>query len=64
VNDTPIILDGYGLPFDPARHLAFVRAAKGDESFALRVPDVPCYESPKDKPAGHYDRSDKMETAP
>jgi hypothetical protein len=64
VNDTPTIPDGYGLPFDPVRHLAFVRAAKGDETFSLSVPEVWSYVSPKDRPAGHYDKSPKTEAAP
>jgi hypothetical protein len=37
------VLDGYGLPFDPARHLAFVLAARGDELFSIIAPALPAY---------------------
>lgn len=49
-------LDGYGIPFDPARHLRFVLNAKGDESFNPPVLDIPVYSgSLKEKPAGWFE---------
>ncbi len=57
------IVDGYNIPFSPAMHAAFVRDAEGDKDFVTTIPDIPVYsgESFKDRPAGWYDKSSKMD---
>lgn len=52
------VLDGYGVPFDPGAHALYVLSAKGDESFVSPEPpaDLFIYETPKDRPAGHWDK--------
>ncbi len=54
------ILDGYGVVFDPNMHALYMRAAKGDEAFVPPPPSEPQYESPKDKPAGWWQKENKM----
>lgn len=56
------ILDGFGKLFDPARHLEFMRNAKGDEAFVPPEPppNLVQYEAKHDQPAGWWDKSDKM----
>lgn len=58
----PAARDGYGIPFDPARHREFVRAgdaaaregAYADPCGTGRIdPDAP----PKNRPAGWWDKT-------
>lgn len=54
MSSTNLPLDGYGVPFDPEKHLEYVRA--GVASIPPDTPRQVAEPEWKDAPAGHYDK--------